>query len=330
MRTKWRRLTGAERAAVAAALVLAFIPFLLLQRVATLAAALAAYLALLPVLVAGLISLYSGLRLRKKVMGRRVTRAMRKGELVLHYQPQIGLHGGITGSVEALVRWSHPKDGLVPPGVFLPALEDTRLARQLDLHVLDLALAEAADWQRAGRSFTVAVNFSPTSLLEPPLADDMRAALQAHGLSPQCLELEITELGFDDGPALQRALDRVKAVGVRIALDDFGVGHSSLARLVTLPVDRLKIDRSFVAAMTTDRRADSVVRAAIDVAHDLDVQVVAEGVEDHTTLQRLLSLGCDLAQGYLFSPPVPAERLAERVEHVADLLGDHHGLRAPL
>jgi EAL domain-containing protein (putative c-di-GMP-specific phosphodiesterase class I) len=292
-------------------------PFLALgrERGAPLLSAVA-YLALLPLLAAGVISIYSELRVRRALVSRTVRHAIERGELVVYYQPQFGLRRGTAVSAEALVRWNHPRHGLLPPSVFLPALEATPLARQLDLYVLRIALAQAAAWSEQGRPLGVAVNVDPSWLLDPALPTEVERALAKHHVPPGRLELEITELAFEGGGDVNRALLRVKEIGVSVALDDFGIGHSSLARLVTMPVDRLKIDRSFVTAMTSDRRAASVVRATIDVAHELDVLVVAEGVEQAPTLQRLGELGCDLAQGYLFSPPVPAEAMGERVEHV--------------
>ena len=285
-----------------------------------LAVSVAVYLALLPVLAVGLLTLYTELSLRRKIVRRRVRRAIDRGELVLHYQPQIGLRRGTVVGVEALVRWNHPRHGLMPPAAFLPALEETPLAKDLDLHVLDIALAQAAAWRAEGRPLGMGVNIAPAWLLDARLPDELERALAQHGVPPGVLELEITELAFEDGRLFQHGLERVKAIGVSIALDDFGIGHSSLSRLVQLPVDRLKIDRSFVAAMPTDRRAASVVRATIDVAHELDVMVVGEGVEQSLELKRLKALGCDLAQGYFFSPPVRAEGIAEGVERVRRLV----------
>lgn len=331
MRSRWRGLNRLEKSLLAGMCVLAIGPFLLLGRATVaLGVSVAVYLVLLPVLAGGLLTLYAELGLRRRVVCRRVQRAVTRGELVLHYQPQIGLLRGNVVAVEALVRWNHPRDGLVPPGAFLPALQDTALAKELDLHVLDLALAQAAAWRAEGRPLGVGVNMAPTWLLDPRLPDELERALNEHGLAAGALELEITELAFEDGRPFQRGLERVKEIGVGLALDDFGIGHSSLARLVQLPVDRLKIDRSFVAAMPMDRRAASVVRATIDVAHELDVLVVAEGVEQQVELRQLEALGCDLAQGFLFSPAVPAEALAERVEMLGRLTGVSNGRRRAL
>lgn len=329
MRSRWRGLNRLERSLLAGIWVLAIAPFLLLGR-ATVAVSVAVYLVLLPALAGGLLTLYAELGFRRRLVGRRVQRAIGRGELVLHYQPQIGLLRGNVVSVEALVRWDHPRDGLMPPAAFLPALEETALARELDLHVLDMALAQAAAWRDEGRPLGVGVNIAPAWLLDQRLPDELERALSDHGLAPGALELEITELAFEDDRPFQRGLERVKEIGVGLALDDFGIGHSSLARLVQLPVDRLKIDRSFVAAMTRDRRAASVVRATIDVAHELDVLVVAEGVEQQVELRQLKALNCDLAQGYLFSPAVPAEAIAERVETLGRLAGVSNGLRRVL
>ena len=318
MRAKWRELAPYERALVLAVYAIGFAPFLLLREVrTTVVGSAVVYLALLPVVLAVLLAWYRELKVHRAIQLVSLTRAIGNGQLVLHYQPQIALRPPAFASVEALVRRQHPKHGLQPPAAFLPAVTDSWLAKHLDLAVLELALEQFAAWQRRGDPIAVAVNFSPRSLLDATLAGDVEQALRRHGVPADALEVEVTELALEGGAGIHDALRRMRALGVRIALDDFGIGHSSLARLVELPVDRLKIDRVFVSGMATDRRSAAVVRATIDVAHELHLTTVAEGVEDAATLEQLAELGCDYAQGYFLSRPLPADEIPPYRESLA-------------
>jgi diguanylate cyclase (GGDEF)-like protein len=238
-------------------------------------------------------------------------RAIERDELVLHFQPQLDLRTGVVEGVEALVRWEHPERGLVPPGAFLPLAEQTSLMRPLTLWVLDRALADVADWEDGGVPLSVAVNLAAPNLLDREVARDIAAALARTGVAPERLTLEITEgvIMAESGRA-EEALASVSALGVRISLDDFGTGHSSLARLKRLRVHELKIDRSFILGMDTHRADRAIVRSTIDLARSLELRVVGEGVEHDAAAQDLRAYGCDLAQGFGLCRPLPAAELA--------------------
>ena len=238
-----------------------------------------------------------------------LARAIAEGELVLHYQPKCDLSGRVLG-VEALVRWAHPQRGLLPPAEFVQVAERTGLVHPLTESVLDQALAQVRRWLDDGRELPVAVNISTRSLLQPGFAERVLTALGAHGVPARLLGLEITETTIMEDP--DRALvvlTRLADAGIRLSIDDFGTGYSSLAYLKVLPVHELKIDRVFVAALTTSERDRVIVDSTVALGARLGLEVVAEGVEDEPTLAALAALGCQLAQGYYFSRPVPAEML---------------------
>jgi len=240
-------------------------------------------------------------------------RALEHNELCVHYQPKVEVASGRPVGVEALVRWEHPERGLLAPAEFLPLVESSPpLLVELTTQVLDAAISDCARWNREGRALSVAVNIAAPSLLEGPLADTVRALLAAHGLVPQKLILEVTESAImqtrDD---VRLHLAELQKIGVALSIDDFGTGHSSLARLSALPFDELKLDRCFVGTACTDRRAHVVARLIVDLAHNLDAEVVAEGIEDEQALRLVAGLGCGLAQGYHFARPLPAERLCD-------------------
>ncbi len=239
-------------------------------------------------------------------------RAVDEGELVLYYQPQIDLRtGGIT-SVEALVRWMHPKRGLVGPDEFIPLAERTGLIKRLTRTVLTEAIRQARAWELAGLRVPIAVNLSMRNIHDPQLPQTIAQLLQRWDARPDLLRLEMTEtvLAADPERALQ-TMDSLRAMGVHIALDDFGIGYSSLAYLNRLPLDEIKIDRSFVIGMIDDESSATIVRATVELGHGLGYAVVAEGVENAETRQRLTALGCDAIQGYLVARPMPADQTAE-------------------
>ena len=239
-------------------------------------------------------------------------RAVDEGELVLYYQPQIDLRtGGIT-SVEALVRWMHPKRGLVGPDEFIPLAERTGLIKRLTRTVLTEAIRQARAWELAGLRVPIAVNLSMRNIHDPQLPQTIAQLLQRWDARPDLLRLEMTEtvLAADPERALQ-TMDSLRAMGVHIALDDFGIGYSSLAYLNRLPLDEIKIDRSFVIGMIDDESSATIVRATVELGHGLGYAVVAEGVENTETRQRLSALGCDAIQGFLVARPMPADQTAE-------------------
>jgi diguanylate cyclase (GGDEF)-like protein len=239
-------------------------------------------------------------------------RAVDEGELILYYQPQIDLRTGAMTSVEALVRWMHPKRGLVGPDEFIPLAERTGLIKRLTRSVLTEAIRQARAWELAGLRVPIAVNLSMRNIHDPQLPQTIAQLLQRWDARPDLLRLEMTEtvLAADPQRALQ-TMDSLRAMGVHIALDDFGIGYSSLAYLNRLPLDEIKIDRSFVIGMIDDESSATIVRATVDLGHGLGYGVVAEGVENAETRQRLSALGCDAIQGYLVARPMPADQTAE-------------------
>jgi diguanylate cyclase (GGDEF)-like protein/PAS domain S-box-containing protein len=242
-------------------------------------------------------------------------RAVEAGEFVLHYQPIVSLEGARLEGFEALLRWEHPQQNRISPVEFIPLLEETRLIVPVGAWVVREACRQLAAWQRAHplAACFVSVNLSNVQLSHPELSQEIEEALASAELQPSCLALEITESTIMENPeAAARTLEGLRALGVRIYLDDFGTGYSSLAYLPRFPIDRLKIDASFVRRMMEHRRDMEVVRAIATVAQSLGMSLVAEGVEQGAQLQRLRELRCDAAQGFLFSPPVEAPA-AERL-----------------
>jgi diguanylate cyclase (GGDEF)-like protein/PAS domain S-box-containing protein len=236
--------------------------------------------------------------------------AIANGDLVLHYQPKISLRTSQCDRVEALVRWQHPERGLVPPDSFIPLAEQTGLIKQLTRWVLNQAIGQCRTWQDNGLEITVGVNLSMRNLHDPELVDLVAQLLKTHGVSPAMLKLEVTESAVMTDP--KRALDtlvRLRAIGVEVAIDDFGTGHSSLSYLKQMPVEEIKLDRSFVRDMGTNKNDFTIVRSTIKLAHDLGLRVIAEGVEDQATWDLLVGLGCDLAQGYHMSRPLTEPNL---------------------
>lgn len=235
--------------------------------------------------------------------------AIRRGELVVHYQPKLALASGRVSGVEALVRWQHPREGLLPPSAFVGAIEQTEMARDLVQVVLDLALAQCAAWRNEGLSLDVAVNLSPRNLADPDLVDWVAGRLSANGLPAHALELEITESSAMADPVrAMRALGALHALGVVLSIDDYGTGHSSLAYLQQMPIRVLKLDRTFVSRMGRTTADDAIVRSTLELAGELGLDVVAEGVEDARTLSLLAAMGCHAAQGYYLAPPqAPAD-----------------------
>ncbi|MDT7570912.1 MAG: diguanylate cyclase [Actinomycetota bacterium] len=236
--------------------------------------------------------------------------ALTSAQLRMHYQPKIALGTGAVVGVEALVRWQHPRRGLLFPDSFLGLVEETGLMPALTDVVLQLALEDAALWSAGGRPLTVAVNLSASSLVDDELPERVLQQLASRGLPPTALQIEITEeILMGDRDRARKILRRLRDQGVEISVDDFGTGYSSLAYLRELPINELKLDRSFVLPMAEDARADALVLSTISLAHSLGLRMVAEGVEDEDTLRRLTEHGCDVAQGYFICRPVPADDL---------------------
>ncbi len=239
-------------------------------------------------------------------------RAIEQRELVLYYQPKAALASGSVQSVEALLRWNHPTRGLVGPDEFIPLAQQTGLIKPLTLYVLDEALSQCRDWQRAGLTLGVAVNLSVRNLLDTDFPNQVRRLLQKREVDPGLLQLEITESTMLSDPVrTKRVLDKLASMGIALSIDDFGTGYSSLSYLSQLPVNEIKIDRSFVMNMAESDNDAVIVRSTIDLGRNLGLEVVAEGVETEQAWDELSQLGCTLAQGYYLSRPVPAAELTQ-------------------
>lgn len=233
-------------------------------------------------------------------------RATGHGELELHYQPVVRLSDLSTIGFEALVRWRRPGVGLVSPALFIPMSERTGSVHEIGLWVLHEGLSTLGEWQRRGRNLSMAINLSARQMEQPGLVETIREAIERHGVDPAHVHLEITESALASHPVEAAArIEGIRALGVRVSLDDFGTGFSSLGYLHRFPVDTLKIDKSFVDLLRNDGDLSPVPRAIVGLAHSLGMDVVAEGIEQRSQLERLREMGCESGQGFLFSRPVP-------------------------
>jgi len=250
-------------------------------------------------------------------------RAIARDELVLHFQPLAEIGTGEVACVEALVRWEHPKLGVLAPDRFVPLAEHTGFIRHLTRWVVASAVGQLADWRARGFDLAVAVNVSARDLLDSALPDEIQGSLSRYGVPPESLTLEITENTLlSDEQRVRTVLNRLSGLGAAVAVDDFGSGYSSLSHLTRLPIDVLKIDKSFVLNMGADRHDLAIVRSTIELGHSLGLRVVAEGVEDTGSLSRLAELRCDTAQGYLISRPQPSAELTPLLERRSRRFGD--------
>jgi diguanylate cyclase (GGDEF)-like protein len=239
-------------------------------------------------------------------------RAIENDELIVHYQPKASLETGRVVGVEALVRWQHPERGLISPSEFVPIAERTGLIKPLTRHVLARALEQCGKWNAAGLDLHVAVNLTIPDLLDLELPDRIEAILAETGVEAAQLELEITETTILADPfRVRQVLTRLNEMGLGLAIDDFGTGYSSLAYLKRLPVQTIKIDRSFVAGMCDDPSDATIVRSTIDLGRNLGLAIVAEGVESLEIWNALRALGCSMAQGYLIGRAMPAEEIPQ-------------------
>jgi len=250
--------------------------------------------------------------LRKLRLQGELRKAIEQKELVLYYQPKIDLKTGRATSVEALTRWPHPVQGMISPADFIPMIEQSGLIRPFTLWVLEEAIKQLKCWFDAGIDLTVAVNLSPRNLLDPGLLPNITKLLNTHNVSPARLILEVTESTVMSRPeAVLAVLTQLHELAIKLSIDDFGTGYSSLAYLKRLPLDELKIDQTFTSGLATNDEDAIIVRSTIDLAHNMGLRVVAEGVEDQEILDMLVILRCDIAQGYHMSRPVPAEELEQ-------------------
>jgi diguanylate cyclase len=235
-------------------------------------------------------------------------RGIERGELFLHYQPKVNLTTAEVTGVEALVRWQHPQRGLVPPNDFIPLAEHTGLIGPLTVRVLTMALTQAKAWADGGHRIPIAVNVSARNLLDDEFGHKVAELLERHGVPAALLQVEVTESAVMLEPErASRILEQLHTLGVRIAIDDFGAGYTSLAQLKNLPVSELKIDKSFILTMHSDLDNAVIVRSMIELGHSLNLRVVAEGVETAQAVRTLTDYGCDVAQGFHLCRPVPAE-----------------------
>jgi diguanylate cyclase (GGDEF)-like protein len=259
-----------------------------------------------------------GSRRRLSLAGE-LRRAINEDEIVLNYQPKVRLSSGEVTGVEALARWQHPVEGIISPAEFIPIAEQTNLLHALTERILERALAQLREWHGRGFNLTMAVNLSMRNLLDAKLADQVGQILRRNRVEPSYLELELTEgMLMSDPRRAKEILYRLKEVGVGLSVDDFGTGYSSLAYLKDLPVDVIKIDRSFVMGMEAEPRNAAIVRSTVDLGRNLGLEVVAEGVETKAAYEELARLGCDYAQGFLVARPLPAPDLLARVQELED------------
>jgi diguanylate cyclase (GGDEF)-like protein len=244
-------------------------------------------------------------------------RAIEERELSVAFQPQANTLSGKIEGFEALLRWHHPQRGDLPPDEFIGLAEHSELIHELTRFILEEAIGQCAAWHAAGQPVRVAVNLSARNLLDDSLAERVQGLLAAAGLPAAALLLEITETAIEADPVRSQALlERLREIGVGIAIDDFGTGYSSFGYLARLPVDEIKIDRSFVGSMDVDEKRLAIVRSTIQLGHNLGLRVVAEGVESEAIVRRLARLGCDVVQGYHIGRPMSAEMAGAQLRRV--------------
>jgi EAL domain-containing protein (putative c-di-GMP-specific phosphodiesterase class I) len=250
--------------------------------------------------------------------------AWRENQFQIQYQPQVGADGRMTG-VEALLRWLHPTRGIVPPDQFIAAAEETSLIIPIGRWVLDAACAQLSAWEQRPdrRHLSIAVNVSVKQFRHPEFVDEVMQAIEQSGIQPQKLKLELTESLLADGIDVTIAkMGSLKDMGVTLSLDDFGIGYSSLSYLKRLPLDQLKIDREFVKDILTDANDAAIAKTVIGLAHSLDLDVIAEGVETEEQRAFLARQGCHSYQGYLFCKPLPIDELEAFMDRLAAMTAE--------
>jgi len=252
--------------------------------------------------------------LEQLVLANDLYKALNRSEFLLHYQPQVDLKTGQVVGIEALIRWQHPERGMIPPNQFISLAEETGQIAAIGEWVLYTACAQNRAWQEVGYPpIRVAVNLSARQFQQQNLAQLINRVLTETGLEARYLEVEITEsIAMQNIHVTIAVLDELRTMGVHISIDDFGTGYSSLATLKRFPLHTLKVDREFVKDLTTSNKDAALIQAIVTLAHGLDLDVIAEGVETAEQQEFLRSIGCDAMQGYLFSKPLPAAAAAER------------------
>ncbi len=257
----------------------------------------------------------AGLRakvLERLELERELRHAIGSGQLVLHYQPKVDARTLEVVGAEALVRWQHPTRGLLPPSAFLEIAEKAGLICELGSAVFGLAFAQIKAWQPLGIAVPIAINVSPSQFANPELCQRIRLMLDQRGIDPAMVELEVTEsVAMQDFAAAESKLRELQSLGIRMSMDDFGVGFSNLSQLVNLPFDTLKIDRSLVSDIGRSRKSEAVIRALLGIASEVGQQTVAEGIERHEEVEFLRRNGCTMLQGYLFARPLPPAAFVE-------------------
>jgi len=249
----------------------------------------------------------SGLILLGQVRG-----ALEREEFLVHYQPKMDLQSGRVTGVEALLRWRHPEHGMLAPMKFIPLIEQTALVGPVTLHLIEETLRQMVSWRKIGVRLAMSVNLSARNLLDPELPMQIAELLDRHAVPAEQLTVEITEsAAMVDPDRAVRVLEALRASGIGVSIDDFGTGNASIEYLAALPATELKIDRSFITDILHDARAEAIVRSTIDLARNLQLTVVAEGIETEAVLEHLTGLGCDTGQGYFISRPLPAAELRE-------------------
>jgi EAL domain-containing protein (putative c-di-GMP-specific phosphodiesterase class I) len=310
LRLKWGKLPARDKLIAVLALLVLTVPLAVGISRAWPRGTMEAAIVFEPVALALLAGLHWRRAVASNLVGLRVNRAIRNGELFLCFQPKVNLTTGELSGVEALVRWADPKRGLVSPSDFIEGVEASVFGRALDSFVLSAAIDEAKLLEAAGHATPVAVNLSPGSFEDPALASKLCARLTEANLEPDLLQIEVTERVLDAAPNAAAVIEALGDKGIGVALDDFGVGYSALQRLVRLKLECLKIDRSFIADMETNPRASVIVAWAVSLSHQLGATVVAEGVETEEMVHQLRALGVDSVQGYFVSKPLTTQELA--------------------
>jgi diguanylate cyclase (GGDEF)-like protein len=243
-----------------------------------------------------------------------VRSALEHGEFIVYYQPKVDMQSRRIVGVEALVRWQHPEHGMLPPMRFIPLIEQTALVGPLTMHVIEQALTQLVAWRRDGIDLELSVNLSARNLIDAELPGRIASLLDQHAIPAGRLTVEVTEsAAVIDRARAVAGLEALRASGVGVSIDDFGTGNASIEYLATLPASEIKIDRSFVTDILEDRRSEAIVRSTIELARNLELTVVAEGIESEAVMQHLATLGCDVGQGYFISRPLPAADLAPQL-----------------
>jgi diguanylate cyclase (GGDEF)-like protein len=269
---------------------------------------------------------YDGFDATQLMLLGQVRLGLERGEFILHYQPKVDLQTKRITGVEALLRWQHPEHGLLAPLKFIPLIEQTALVGPVTLYVITEALRQMSCWRELGLRLGISVNLSARNLVESELPAQIESLLEEHAIPADQLTVEVTESAtLVDPERADRVLSALRASGVAVSIDDFGTGNASIEYLARLPANEIKIDKSFITDISDDGRAEAIVRSTIDLARNLELSVVAEGIETEAVLDRLAALGCDTGQGYVISRPLPADQLTLLLLNDLELVSSNGG-----